>query len=153
MHPSFRRQLLHLAVEVAELVENPSDLPHGFDLNSRCSTTPAADAARAALVAKSYWCGSPSQEERMALPAESLGHRYATWFAKAGGQPLPDPGLAPGTDGEDTWLQQQARRTHDVWPVVSGFPPRSLLRLEPRTQNRGVFAAEETQSGIELRKT
>jgi hypothetical protein len=59
----------------------------------------------------------------MALPAKSLGHRYATWFENASGKPLPDPVLAPGTDGDDTWLQQQVRRTHHEWPVVSGCPP------------------------------
>ena len=51
------------------------------------------------------------------------GHRYATWFTNAGGQPLPDPVLAPGTDGDDTWVQQRVRRTHDVWHVVSGCSP------------------------------
>ena len=35
----------------------------------------------------------------------------------------------------------------------SVFVARSLLRVDHRTQNRGVFAAEEIQSGIELRKT
>ena len=132
IHPSLRRQLLHLATDLAELVENPSDLPHGFDLLTRSYTTPAAAAARAALradpaiaplVAERYWGPWPSQTELLALPAESLGHRYATWFANAGGQPLPDPVLAPGTDGDDTWLQQRVRRTHDVWHVVSGCPP------------------------------
>ena len=49
MPASLRRQLLHLATDLAELVENPSDLPHGFDLLTRSYTTPTADAARAAL--------------------------------------------------------------------------------------------------------
>ena len=132
MPASLRCQLLHLATDLAELVDNPSDLPHGFDLLTRSNTTPAADAARVALradpaiaplVAERYWGVWPSQAELLALPPESLGHRYATWFANAGGQPLPDPVLAPGTDGDDTWLQQRVRRTHDVWHVVSGCPP------------------------------
>ena len=118
MPASLRRQLLHLATDLAELVENPSDLPHGFDLLTRSYTTPAI----APLVAERYLGVWPSQAELLALPAESLGHRCATWFANAGGQPLPDPVLAPGTDG-DTWLQQRVRRTHDVWHMVSGCPP------------------------------
>jgi ubiquinone biosynthesis protein Coq4 len=43
-------------------------------------------------------------------------------FANAGGQPLPDPVLQPGTDGDDTWLHQRVRHTHDVWHVVCGCP-------------------------------
>ena len=61
--------------------------------------------------------------ELLALPAESLGHRSATWFTNSGGQPLPEPVLAPGTDGDDTWQHQRVRRTHDVWHVVTGCPP------------------------------
>ncbi|MEB3323784.1 MAG: hypothetical protein VKM17_00420 [Cyanobacteriota bacterium] len=49
LHPCSRRQLLHLAADLAALVENPSDLPHGFDLLTRSYATPAAEAARAAL--------------------------------------------------------------------------------------------------------
>jgi ubiquinone biosynthesis protein Coq4 len=67
--------------------------------------------------------GVAAQVELLALPAESLGHRSATWFTNSGGQPLPEPVLAPGTDGDDTWLHQRVRRTHDVWHVVSGCPP------------------------------
>ena len=96
MHASLRRQLLHLATDLAELVENPSDLPHGFDLLTRSYTTPAAAAARAALradpaiaplVAERYWGPWPSQTELLALPTESLGHRYATWFATPAASP------------------------------------------------------------------
>ncbi|MFO0015221.1 MAG: hypothetical protein ACK52U_01530 [Synechococcaceae cyanobacterium] len=46
MHAYWRRQLLHLAADLAELVDNPSDLPHGVDLLTRSSTTPAARRAR-----------------------------------------------------------------------------------------------------------
>ena len=75
----------------------------------------------------------------MALPAKSLGHRYATWFENASGKPLPDPVLAPGTDGDDTWLQQQVRRTHHEWPVVSGCPPSPAGARQ--TAHHGGFAA------------
>ena len=133
MRPTnLRRQLLHLATDLTALVDNPSDLPHGFDLLTRSYRTPAADAARAALradpaiaplVAERYWGVWPGPAELRALPAGSLGHAFALWFATAGGQPLPDPVLEPGTNGDDTWLHQRVRHTHDLWHVVSGCPP------------------------------
>ncbi|NDD70197.1 MAG: hypothetical protein EBZ29_12810, partial [Synechococcaceae bacterium WB9_4xC_028] len=104
----------------------------GFDLLTRSYTTPAADAARAALrndpaiaplIRERYWGHWPSQAEMMTLPTESLGHTYASWFAEAGGQPLPDPVLQAGSDGDDTWLHQRVRHTHDLWHVVCGCPP------------------------------
>ncbi len=131
MHPSLRRQLLHFATDLSALVENPSDLPHGFDLLTLSYATPTADAARAALRAdpaiaplmeERYWGDWPSQRDLLALPPDSLGHRYAQWFADAGGKPLPDPVLEPGSSGDDTWLHQRVRHTHDVWHVVSGCP-------------------------------
>jgi hypothetical protein len=50
MHASLRRQLLHLASDLAELVENPRDLPHGFDLLTRSSTTSGALGTAAATI-------------------------------------------------------------------------------------------------------
>ena len=132
MRPSLRRQLLHLATDLSALVENPADLAHGFDLLTRSYRTPAADAARAALradpriaplVAERYWGAWPSPAELRALPADSLGRAYALWFAAAGGQPLPDPLQEPGRDGDDRWLHQRVRHTHDLWHVVCGCPP------------------------------
>jgi len=131
MSTSLRRHLLHFATDLSALVENPGDLHHAFDLLTRSYSTPAADAARAALrgdpaiaplIAERYWGRWPSLEELQALPADSLGHRYASWFADAGGQPLPDPLLQPGTGGDDTWLHQRVRHTHDLWHVVCGCP-------------------------------
>ena len=132
MRSSLRRQLLHLATDLAALAANPDDLGHGFDLLTRSYTTPAADAARAALrndpaiaplIRERYWGHWPSQAEMLTLPTESLGHTYASWFAEAGGQPLPDPVLQAGSDGDDTWLHQRVRHTHDLWHVVCGCPP------------------------------
>jgi len=132
MRSSLRRQLLHFAADLSALVEDPSDLHHGFDLLTRSYTTPAADAARASLradpaiqplLAERYWGPWPSLQELRNLPPETLGHCYASWFAAAGGQPLPDPVLEPGTAGDDAWLHQRVRRTHDLWHVVSGCPP------------------------------
>jgi hypothetical protein len=37
------------ATDLAELVENPSDLPHGFELLTLSSTSPVAETARSAL--------------------------------------------------------------------------------------------------------
>jgi ubiquinone biosynthesis protein Coq4 len=134
MRSSLRRQLLHLAADLSALVADPEDLPHGFDLLTRSYSTPVADAARAALRADAaiaplllqrYWGPWPSPAELLAMPPGSLGHAYAAWFADAGGQPLPDPVLQVGTDGDDTWLHQRVRHTHDLWHVVCGCPPTS----------------------------
>ena len=132
MRPVRGHQLLHLATDLLALVENPDDLEHGFDLLTRSYSTPAAEAARAALradaaiaplIAERYWGHWPSQAELLALPPDSLGHRYARWFRQAGGERLPDPVLADGSDGDDAWLHQRVRHTHDLWHVVCGCPP------------------------------
>jgi ubiquinone biosynthesis protein Coq4 len=131
IRPSLRRQLLHFAADLSALVENPDDLTHGFDLLTRSYATPAADAARAALradpaiqplLAERYWGPWPSLEQLQAMPNGSLGQAYALWFRSAGGQPLPDPVLMPGSAGDDAWLHQRVRHTHDLWHVVSGCP-------------------------------
>ena len=36
--------------------------------------------------------------------------------------PLPDPVLQAGTDGDDIWLHQRVRHSHDVWHVICGCP-------------------------------
>ena len=132
MRQSLRRPLLHLATDLSALVENPADLPHGFDLLTRSYRTPAADASRAALRAdpriaplleERYWGAWPDPAELRAMPSGSLGQADASWFAAAGGQPLPDPVLEAGSDGDDLWLHQRVRHTHDLWHVVSGCPP------------------------------
>ena len=132
MRPTLRRQLLHLATDLAALIEDPEDLGHGFDLLTRSYATPAADAARAALRAdpairplleERYWGDWPNAAELQAMPEGSLGQAYASWFAAAGGQPLPDPVLQSGSSGDDTWLHLRVRHTHDLWHVVSGCPP------------------------------
>ena len=132
MRPTLRRQLLHLATDLTALIEDPEDLGHGFDLLTRSYATPAADAARAALRAdpairplleQRYWGDWPGPAALRAMPEGSLGQAYASWFAAAGGQPLPDPVLQSGSSGDDTWLHQRVRHTHDLWHVVSGCPP------------------------------
>jgi ubiquinone biosynthesis protein Coq4 len=132
MRPTLRRQLLHLATDLAALIEDPEDLVQGFDLLTRSYATPAADAARAALRADPairpllemrYWGDWPNPAELGAMPEGSLGKVYGQWFAAAGGQPLPDPVLQSGSSGDDTWLHLRVRHTHDLWHVVSGCPP------------------------------
>ena len=132
MRSSLRRQLLHLATDLSALVDHPDDLGHGFDLLTRSYATPVAEAARAALrhdptltplIQARYWGPWPSQAELLALPPQSLGHAYANWFADAGGKPLPEPVLEEGSDGDDIWLHQRVRHTHDLWHVVCGCPP------------------------------
>jgi len=132
MRSSLRRQLLHLATDLSALAANPDDLGHGFDLLTRSYVTPVADAARAALrrdpaiaplIAERYWGHWPTQAELLALAPQSLGHAYASWFAEAGGQPLPDPVLQSCSEGDDIWLHQRVRHTHDLWHVVCGCPP------------------------------
>ena len=132
MRSSLRRQLLHLATDLSALAANPDDLHHGFDLLTRSYATPVANAARAALrsdpaiaplIRERYWGPWPGPAELLALPAESLGYAYASWFAQAGGQPLPDSELQAGSEGDDIWLHQRVRHTHDLWHVVCGCPP------------------------------
>lgn len=132
MRPSLRRQFLHFAADLSALVNDPEDLQHGFDLLTRSYRTPVADAARAALrsdaaiaplLAERYWGTWPDQQQLLAMPPDSLGHRYAHWFASAGGAPLPDPVLEAGSGDEDTWLHRRVRHTHDLWHVVCGCPP------------------------------
>ena len=60
-------------------------------------------AAAQALVPSASWQPPPPQ---------SLGHAYASWFAGAGGQPLPDPVLQAGRDGDAAWLHQRVRQIH-----------------------------------------
>ena len=132
MRSSLRRQLLHLATDLSALAANPDDLGHGFDLLTRSYATPVAEAARAALrrnpaiaplIRERYWGRWPSQAELLELPEGGLGHAYASSIAGAGSQPLPDPVLLAGSDGDDTWLHQRVRHTHDLWHVVCGCPP------------------------------
>lgn len=132
MRATLRRQLLHLATDLSALTADPEDQGHGFDLLTRSYVTPVADAARAALrsdpaiaplLRERYWGDWPSLAALQAMPAGSLGRVYADWFAGAGGQPLPDPVIAAGSDGDDVWLHLRVRHTHDLWHVVCGCPP------------------------------
>jgi ubiquinone biosynthesis protein Coq4 len=70
-----------------------------------------------------YWGAWPSQAELLALPPESLGHADASWFAVARGQPLPHPVLQSSSEGDDIWLHQRVRHTHNLWHEVCGCPP------------------------------
>ncbi len=131
MRANLRRQLLHLATDLAALVEDPADLHHGFDLLTRSYATPAADAARASLrrdpaiaplIAERYWGVWPSLDALLAMPRGSLGQAYASAIVAAGLGALPDPQLATGSDAEDAWLHLRVRHTHDLWHVVTGCP-------------------------------
>lgn len=131
MRTALRRQLLHFATDLTALVENPDDLPHGFDLLTRSYVTPAADAARAflrgnpairSLIEERYWGHWPALDELLSMPPDSLGHRYGALFGAAGLQALPDPVLADDSDAEETWLHLRVRHTHDLWHVVTGCP-------------------------------
>ena len=90
-------QLQRLAADMVVLCADPGDLPSALDLLAASYATPAAEAARARLlvdpaiaplIAERYWGPWPSQAELVALPLESLGHAYASWFAGAGGLEL-----------------------------------------------------------------
>jgi len=76
MSTSLRRHLLHVATDLSALVENPGNLHHAFDLLTRSYSTPAADAARAALradaaiaplIAERYWGRWPSAGSRAGI--------------------------------------------------------------------------------------
>ncbi len=129
-----RRNLLHIAADLAALASDPDDLEHGFDLLTRSYGTPAADAARAALrcdphiaplLAERYWGQWPAAQELLKLPAGSLGRVYAEQFGAQGLGPLPEPVLAASSTADDLWLHQRVRHTHDLWHVVTGFPANS----------------------------
>ena len=130
--PRLRRELLHLATDLAAVAENPADVEHVFDLLSRSYATPAADTARACLradpriallLAERYAPPWPELAELLALPSDTLGGRYGRWFGGAGLPPPPEPVLAAGTAADDQWLHLRVRHTHDLWHVVSGCPP------------------------------
>ncbi len=46
-----------------------------------------------------------------AASLRNIGHAYSRWIVEAGAQPLPDPVLQAGSDGDDTWLHERVRHT------------------------------------------
>jgi hypothetical protein len=72
------------------------------------------------------WGSWPNRAELLAMPLGNLGLADYRWFVEADGQPLPDPVLQAGSDGDDTWLHVRVRHTphhlcdHDLWDVASG---------------------------------
>jgi ubiquinone biosynthesis protein Coq4 len=115
--PRLRRELLHLATDLAAVAENPADVEHVFDLLSRSYATPAADTARACLRAdphiapllkERYAPPWPELAQLLALPPDTLGGRYGRWFGAAGLPQPPEPVLAAGTAADDQWLHQRA---------------------------------------------
>lgn len=124
--------LLPIAQDLVALAKDPADPTRGYDLLNRSYATPAAAAGRAAirrdpqiapLINERYRGPWPSIEELLALPADSLGHRYAAWM-RACGLDIPPPFTLPeGLDCDDAWIHRRTRQTHDLWHVVLGCPP------------------------------
>lgn len=56
------------------------------------------------------------------MPLGNFGHPYSSWFVEAGGQPLPEPVLQAGRDGDDIWLHERVRQTHDLWEWCAASP-------------------------------
>ena len=123
--------LLPFAQDLVALVKDPADPMRGYDLLTRSYATPAAAAGREAirrdpqiapLIEERYAVRWPAMEQLLALPADSLGHRYAAWM-RAGGLDMPPPStLPPELATADAWIHQRTRQTHDLWHVVLGCP-------------------------------
>ncbi|MCP9860637.1 MULTISPECIES: hypothetical protein [unclassified Cyanobium] len=45
------------------------------------------------------------------MPLRNISHAYSRWIVEAGGQPLPDPELQAGSDGDDTWFHERVHHT------------------------------------------
>ena len=91
--------LLPFAQDLVALVKDPADPVRGYDLLTRSYATPAAAAGREAirrdpqiapLIEERYRGRWLAMAEFLALPADSLGHRYAAWM-RDGGLEIPPP--------------------------------------------------------------
>ena len=52
-----------------------------------------------------------NRAELLAMPLRNIGHAYSRWIVEAGGQPLADPVLQAGSDGDHTLLHERVRQT------------------------------------------
>jgi ubiquinone biosynthesis protein COQ4 len=59
----------------------------------------------------------------MKLPQMSLGHCFAKFMTENKLQVNFAPKLDLDLDDEMTYLRKRARKTHDIWHVVTGYPP------------------------------
>jgi ubiquinone biosynthesis protein COQ4 len=126
--------LLPFAQDLVALVKDPADPVRGYDLLTRSYATPAAAAGREAirrdpqlgsLIEERYRVRWPAMAELLALPADSLGHRYAARM-RDGGLEIPSPSILPcELESADAWIHQRTRQTHDLWHVVLGCPASS----------------------------
>ena len=126
-----RTLLKRLAVDLAELCNDPDNLDFAFDLLNATYGTEVAQVARdrlktdpaiRPLVQERYWGNWPALPELVALPAGSLGHVYGLFMASQGLSELPAPVLPDGVEGDDAYLQMRIRHTHDLWHVIAGLP-------------------------------
>lgn len=124
--------LLPFARDLVALVKNPADLVQGDDLRTRSDATPAATPGREAirrdpqiapLIEERDAPVWPAMEALLALPADSLGHRDATWMRDSGLETPPPATLTFELQTADAWIQQRTRQTHDLWHVLLGCPP------------------------------
>jgi ubiquinone biosynthesis protein Coq4 len=131
---SFDQRVQDIARDLVALSHNPDDFDHAFHLLNASYATPAAAQARerlksdpaiAPLVAERYWGPWPQTTELIQLPPGSLGQSYGRFLQGQGLEPLPDPELSEGSNGDDHYLQLRIRHTHDLWHVVAGIPPTS----------------------------
>ncbi len=117
--------LLPFAQDLVALVKDPADPVRGYDLLIRSDTTPAAAAGREAirrdpqiglLIEERYRGRWPAMAELLALPADSLGHRYAARIPP-GGLEIPSPStLPPELAMADAWITSAPAR-----PTISGM--------------------------------
>ena len=127
-----RRELLRIAADLAKLVERPSELAElRMRVMTRSYGSPIAAAARSALrndplvaplLKERYWGVWPDSNTLSNLPEGTLGREFIKTLAAINYQSLPNPILEDGLAGDDQWLHQRLRHTHDIWHVVTGLP-------------------------------
>ena len=127
-----RKELLHIAAELARLIQRPSELGDlRMKVMTRSYSTPIAEAARSALrndrlikplVDKHYWGVWPDMGTLSSLPDGTLGKEFIRTLAQFEFQGLPNPIIREGIASDDQWLHLRLRHTHDIWHVVTGLP-------------------------------
>lgn len=128
--PGFQTTVRHLGVDMVRLIEQPS-LDVSLDLLNTGWATPAgvaslerlkADPAIAELIQERYWGHWPDLASLTRLPEDTLGYIYGHLTQQQGLQPLPQPVIPATADGDDTYILNRTRATHDLWHAVTGAP-------------------------------
>jgi ubiquinone biosynthesis protein COQ4 len=115
-----------------QLIETPDHVPSALAIFTHSYASPLAVMARArlqqdpsiaALVAERYWGPWPNLEALLSMPAGSLGQGFGAVLQLQGLAPMPRPDGLDQLEDHDQYLQQRVRACHDLWHLVTGFPP------------------------------